>query len=486
MSESSDFAIIPEFLQGSILVAGAGVSGLGAAKLLSGLNADISVADDNEINRANVEKLTGAKTLSVAEAQARISEFSHVVTSPGWRPDTPLLVTARDEGIEVIGDVELCYRLDRAEIFGAPRTWLVVTGTNGKTTTTGMLTAMMKETGLHTGLRAEACGNIGVAISDALIDPERVDILVAELSSFQLHWSSQLVPDAGVLLNLADDHIDWHGSFEEYASAKAKVLQAPIAVAGIDDAEVRAQVAATGRDDIIGFTLGEPAEGDYGVVGDYLVEAWGGTASGTRLAPATGIEPAGQAGILDALAAAAVARSQGATADDIANALRNFHVDGHRGTIVHRAGDVSWVDNSKATNPHAAHSALEGAGTVAWIAGGQLKGASVDGLISAHRDQFRAVGILGEDREIIADAFSRLAPEVPVFVTDSQDPDEAMDDVVSFVAERVRPGDSVLLAPAAASLDMYTGMSQRGDIFARAARTHAIIPQPEQENSQEG
>ncbi|WP_018297082.1 UDP-N-acetylmuramoyl-L-alanine--D-glutamate ligase [Corynebacterium lubricantis] len=484
----TDMALIPEFLRGPILVAGAGVSGLGAAKLLRGLNANTTVADDNEINRDNVEKLTGATTLSVADAQARVSEFSLVVTSPGWRPDTSLLVAAQQAGVEVIGDVELCFRLDRAEVFGAPRTWLVVTGTNGKTTTTGMLTAMMKETGLHTGLRAEACGNIGVAISDALIDPERVDILVAELSSFQLHWSSQLVPDAGVLLNLADDHIDWHGSFEEYAKAKAKVFQAPVAVAGIDDAEVRTQVQATGRDDIIGFTLGEPASGDYGVVDDFLVEAWGENWNepATRLAPAAGIEPAGQAGILDALAASAVARSQGATSDDIANALRNFHVDGHRGTVVHRAGDVAWVDNSKATNPHAAHSALEGAGTVAWIAGGQLKGASVDGLILAHREQFRAVGILGEDKDIIADSFARLAPEVPVFVTQSQDPDEAMDDVVSYVAGQVRPGDSVLLAPAAASLDMYTGMSQRGDIFARAARTHAIIPTPEQENFQEG
>lgn len=471
----SDLSIIPDFLTGQILVAGAGVSGLGAAKLLKNLNTNTVVADDNQINRENVEKLTGAPTLTVAEAQERIAEFSLVVTSPGWRPDSPLLLAARDAGIEVIGDVELCFRLDRAEVFGPPRTWLVVTGTNGKTTTTGMLTTMMKEIGLDSGLRAEACGNIGVAISDALVDPDRVDILVAELSSFQLHWSSQLIPDAGVLLNLADDHIDWHGSFEEYAKAKAKVLQAPVAVAGIDDEHVREQVRLSGRTDVIGFTLGEPDEGDYGVGDDYLVEAWGPT--WTRLAPATGIEPAGQAGVLDALAAAAVARSQGATADEIANALRNFHVDGHRGTIVHRAGDVAWVDNSKATNPHAAHSALEGAGTVAWIAGGQLKGASVEGLINAHRDKFRAVGILGEDRELIADAMSRLAPDVPVFVTDSTDPEEAMDEVVTFVAQLVQRGDSVLLAPAAASLDMYTGMSQRGDIFAKAARTHAIIPE---------
>src|SRR5699024_4987650 len=111
-----------------------------------------------------------------------------------WRPDNPLLLDAASAGLEVIGDVELAYRLDRAGRFGAPRTWLVVTGTNGKTTTTAMLAAMMQELGRDTGLRAEAVGNIGVSVADALVDPRRVDVLVAELSSFQLHWSKELTP----------------------------------------------------------------------------------------------------------------------------------------------------------------------------------------------------------------------------------------------------------------------------------------------------
>ncbi|WP_257161346.1 UDP-N-acetylmuramoyl-L-alanine--D-glutamate ligase [Corynebacterium cystitidis] len=465
----------PDFLNGRVLVAGAGVSGLGAARLLRELGVETVVADDNEVSRSKIITVTGAHAVSVAEATEELKEYCLVVTSPGWRPDSPLLVAAAEAGVEVIGDVELCFRLDKAEFFGPARTWLVVTGTNGKTTTTGMLAEMMSQAGRHTGLRAAACGNIGVAVADALTDPDRVDTLVAELSSFQLHWSNQLRPDGGVLLNLADDHIDWHGSFEAYAEAKAKVLQAPVAVAGIDDEQVRAYAAQTGRDDIIGFTLNEPAEHQYGLDNDYLVEVWEGHRR--RLAQATGIEPAGVAGLYDALAAAALARSFGATAEDVAEALRNFRVDGHRGTVIHRAGGVDWIDNSKATNPHAAHSALAGAGTVVWIAGGQLKGATVSELVAAHSHRFRAVGLLGVDREEIAVELRKLAPDVPLFVSDSTDPEAAMNEVVKFAAQQVRPGDSVILAPASASLDMYTGMAQRGDMFAAAARTHAISPQ---------
>ncbi|WJY97921.1 UDP-N-acetylmuramoyl-L-alanine--D-glutamate ligase [Corynebacterium fournieri] len=451
------------------LVAGAGVSGLGAAKLLAHVGARFSVVDDNEQGRERAAAL-GYDTCTGDEARARFTEVGLVVTSPGWRPDTPLLVDAMSAGIEVIGDVELCFRLDRAGVFGAPRTWLVVTGTNGKTTTTGMLAQMMAEAGKDTSLRAGACGNIGVAVGEAMMAPERLDVLVAELSSFQLHWSSELVPDAGVLLNLADDHIDWHGSFAEYAAAKAKVLSAPVAVAGIDDAEVARLAEATGRSDIIGFTLGEPADSQVGVADGRVVAKLDGKT--VDVASADGIEPAGAAGVLDALAATAVALTQGATAQHIQRALDAYQVQGHRGAVVHSGGGVNWVDNSKATNPHAAHSALTGAGTVVWVAGGQLKGASVDAVVKAHAEQFRAVALLGVDRELIRASVQQVAPEVPVFVSDAQDPEQAMDEVVAWAATQAQPGDTVLLAPAAASLDMFSGMSARGDAFAAAAMRH--------------
>ncbi|SEB39725.1 UDP-N-acetylmuramoylalanine--D-glutamate ligase [Corynebacterium coyleae] len=452
-----------------VLVAGAGVSGLGAAHLLTKAGANCTVVDDNPDGRA-AATAKGFAVCSSAEARERFADTGLVVTSPGWRPDTPLLVDATAAGIDVIGDVELCFRLDRAGVFGAPRTWLVVTGTNGKTTTTGMLAAMMTEVGADTGRIARACGNIGTAVGEVLLLDEHVDVLVAELSSFQLHWSSELVPDAGVLLNLAEDHIDWHGSFAEYAASKAKVLQATHAVAGIDDTEVQRLAEQTGRDDIIGFTLQEPGDNQVGVSGGRIVAKLGGET--IDVASADGIEPAGAAGLLDALAAAAVALTQGAKPHHIQRALEKYRVAGHRGAVVHSGGGVDWVDNSKATNPHAADSALTGAGTVVWVAGGQLKGAAVDGVVKAHADQFRAVALLGVDRGLIRASVNAAAPDVPVFVSDSTDPEQAMDEVVAWAASQAQPGDTVLLAPAAASLDMFSGMSARGDAFAAAAMRH--------------
>ncbi|MDO5511217.1 UDP-N-acetylmuramoyl-L-alanine--D-glutamate ligase [Corynebacterium sp.] len=441
----------PAMITGTALIAGAGVSGRGIARLLDDLGVSVVVADDS-----------GAG-ITTAEARGRLAEFEVVITSPGWRPDNPLLIDAAAAGLEVIGDVELAYRLDRAGTFGAPRTWLVVTGTNGKTTTTAMLAAMMQQL----EPRAAAVGNIGVSVADALVDSHRVDVLVAELSSFQLHWSSELTPDAGVLLNLAEDHIDWHGSFTAYADDKTRALRGPVAVAGVDDPEVRAALERAGVDDYIGFTLGEPGLGQFGVIGGQLVDNTGDTP--VVLAPVAGIQPAGPAGVLDALAAAAVARSQGAQPEHIAAALATFQVDGHRGQTVAQAGGVDYIDNSKATNPHAADAALAGLQDVIWIAGGQLKGADIGPLVRTHAHRLRAVGLLGTDAPLIAAALAEHAPDVPVHTTTVTDPEAAMSELVTWAADIAAPGDTVLLAPAAASLDMFTGMAQRGDLFAAAA-----------------
>lgn len=470
---------LPTELTGRVLVAGAGVSGAGCARLLADLGVDTVVADDNADALARVVTAGGGRVtgVSVADARTRLGEYSLVVTSPGWRPDSPLLVDAAAAHLDVIGDVELAYRLDRAEVFGPPRTWLVVTGTNGKTTTTAMLAAMMTHAAADTGRRAQAVGNIGVAVSDALVDPERVDVLVAELSSFQLHWSSELTPDAGVLLNLAEDHIDWHGSFDAYADDKARVLTGPVAVAGIDDPHVRA--LTTDIAGLISFTLTEPVRGQFGVVDGRLIDHTGDEP--VDLAPVESIEPPGPAGIYDALAAAAIARSQGATPAHIAAALDTFTVAGHRGQVVATGGGVRWIDNSKATNPHAADAALAGLDSVIWLAGGQLKGADVTDLITTHAHRLKAVGLLGQDGPAIAAALHELAPDVPVEITDLTDPVAAMDTLVDLITPHLADGDTVLLAPAAASLDMYTGMGQRGDLFTAAAqRVAGAGPKPEE------
>lgn len=455
---------LPPSLRGRVLVAGAGVSGRGCVAMLARLGVDTTVADSNELALQALADDYGVATVS-AESAAQ-GDFDLVVTSPGWRPDSPLLVAFQDAGVEVIGDVELAYRLDRAGVFGAPRTWLVVTGTNGKTTTTGMLAQIMLADAARTGQRALAVGNIGVSLFDALTATPRVDVLCAELSSFQLHWSSQLRPDVGVLLNLAEDHLDWHGSFDAYARAKAKVLSGEAAVVGKDDAAALSYAAGTAR--VYGFTAAEPEQGEVGVSARRLVSR---LAAGCEdLASAEGIEPAGLAGVLDAAAAASVARLAGAAPQSVEVGLSAYTVAGHRGAVVHQASGISFIDNSKATNPHAADAALKGLNSVVWIAGGQLKGAEVDGLVAKHAAQIKAAVVMGVDRQEIAHALAAHAPHAAVDVIESQDPAAAMNAAVEAALQHAEAGDTVLLAPAAASLDMYTGMAQRGDFFAAAAR----------------
>ena len=455
---------LPEILSGTILVTGAGISGVGIARLLADLNVDVLIADANETARDRAMEVADVAGIHPDQALAELSRFSCVVTSPGWRPDTPLLRAAQAAGLEVLGDVELCYRLDRASVFGPPRTWMVVTGTNGKTTTTSMLASIMQ----HAGYQAEAVGNIGVSVAEAISAPQRIDVLVAELSSFQLHWSSQLVPDVGVLLNLAEDHIDWHGSMAAYAAAKAKVLAAPLAIAGLDDALVQQYVTTP----VMGFTMHPPQVGQVGVTNGTIVDNLHGTPR--NIVPVAGLEPPGPAGIYDALAAtaAAVALVQDLQPSVIAQALQSFKVAGHRGQQVAEAQGIVAIDNSKATNPHAADSALAGHDSVIWVAGGQLKGAEVDDLIARHAHRLKAVALMGVDRNIIRESVEKHAPGVPIFVTDDTDPQSAMDAVCAWAVTQASSGDAIVLAPAAASLDMYTGMGQRGVLFAESVSAH--------------
>ncbi|AFM07726.1 UDP-N-acetylmuramoyl-L-alanine--D-glutamate ligase [Corynebacterium pseudotuberculosis] len=451
---------LPQELHGRVLVAGAGVSGLGITALLKSLDVDVVVVDSRPDALEKIQVKTGAEVCLDVDIQ--LQDFSCVITSPGWSPDTPLLVQAKDLGIEVLGDVELAYRLDRAEVCGKPRQWLVVTGTNGKTTTTAMLEAMIK----RAGFKAQAVGNIGVPVAEALNTPERIDVFVAELSSFQLHWSEQLVPDVGILLNLADDHIDWHGSFDSYAAAKAKVLQAPIAIACVDNEHVTQILSTTKTQKLVEFTAAEPRAGQLGIRNKMIVDC--AFADSLEIVSAEGIEPAGPAGVYDALAAAAAARAMGVCADTIAAALADFHVAGHRGQIVGNARGIVAIDNSKATNPHAAGTALASHESIVWVAGGQLKGSEIRDLVLEHSPRLKAVALLGVDAPIIAETVRELAPHAAIMVTENRKPREAMDEVVSWSVAQAAPGDAVILAPAAASLDMYSGMGQRGDMFAEA------------------
>ncbi|MGH3742426.1 MAG: UDP-N-acetylmuramoyl-L-alanine--D-glutamate ligase, partial [Micromonosporaceae bacterium] len=284
----------------------------------------------------------------------------------------------------------------------------------------------------------------------------------------QLHWSAQLAPEAGAVLNLADDHLDWHGGFDRYAAAKDLIWRAPegIAVGNADDPRVAALLAkAPGRQ--VGFTLSEPAYGQLGVVGGMLVDR--GFADGLELISVRDLTPPGAHNVANALAAAALARAYGVGVAAVRDGLAGYTPQPHRNQLVGHLDDVRFINDSKATNPHAAASSLAAYGGVVWIAGGQLKGVEVDELVAGAARHLRGVVLIGEDRARIAEALARHAPGVPVRDIDRTD-DGAMAEAVEAARRLARPGDTVLLAPAAASFDMFVNYGDRGEKFAAAVR----------------
>ncbi len=465
-----------------VLVAGARRTGASVVDVLLEIGATVTVADADPGQLATVADRGTALTTDLTTLP---DGCDLVVTSPGFRPDSPLARAARAAGVEMIGEPELAWRLgqDPAVCPGGPPRWLAVTGTNGKTTTTGMLEVIL----LAAGEDAVACGNIGLPVVDALRAGHRV--LAVELSSFQLEWSPSIAPYAGAVLNVADDHLDWHGSMAAYAAAKARVLRGEIAIAGLDDERAAGLLRAAPAPRHVGFTRGEPSPGELGVRRDeglLLDRAFPdeGERRGTVLAALEDVVPPGPPGEANALAAAALARAHGVPADAVAAGLRAYAPGAHRGAVVAEANGVRWLDDSKATNPHAAAASLAAHDRVVWIAGGILKGAHVDDLVVAHHGRLAGVVVLGVDRAAILDALARHAPEVPVVDVGGGDdggmvsePDPMMA-AASAASSMAHPGDVVLLAPAAASMDMFRDYAARGDAFAAAAQRVAGVPEP--------
>ncbi|TVT55587.1 UDP-N-acetylmuramoyl-L-alanine--D-glutamate ligase [Amycolatopsis rhizosphaerae] len=448
----------------NVLVAGAGVTGRSAVPALLGLGAHVTVTDGDAARLAELEGLGAALVPGLAEPP---EGTGLVVTSPGWRPSSPLLTAAARAGIEVIGDVELAWRVGRTREH--PPTWLAVTGTNGKTTTVGMLESILRAAGVH----AIACGNVGFPVLDAV--QAGYDCLAVELSSFQLHWSSTLAPHASVVLNVAEDHLDWHGSLEAYAADKGRIhAHAATVVHNADDpwsvklAEDHAPRGARR----IGFRLDTPHQGELGLVEDLLIDrafVEDPARHAEELCSAPEVRPAGPHNLANALAAAALARAYGVPTAAVGDGLRAFRPGAHRAVEVGEAGGVRYIDDSKATNPHAAAGSLLAHPDVVWVAGGQLKGASVDDLVAVVGPRLRGAVLLGVDAEVFAGALARHAPNVPVRRVASGD-DEPMRAAVEAARQLARPGDVVLLAPAAASLDMFRDYAHRGDAFAEAVR----------------
>ncbi|HEX6875262.1 MAG TPA: UDP-N-acetylmuramoyl-L-alanine--D-glutamate ligase [Nocardioidaceae bacterium] len=455
------------------VVAGMGVSGFAAADNLTHQGAHVIALDESDAGERG-EKGT---LLEILGAQIRLGPGSTdvlpedvdlLVTSPGWRPSSPLLAQARERGVPVWGEVELAWRLRDPE-HAAP--WLAVTGTNGKTTTVQMLESILRA---H-GLRAVAAGNVGLPIVEAVMDPTPYDALAVELSSFQLHYTSSMAAESAAVLNVAEDHLDWYSSMEEYAADKGRIYENveracvynvadPVTEHLVREADVQEGARA------IGFTLGTPDVGMLGVVDGILADrAFVAERSTSAAELCTVADLASDAPhfVANALAAAALARSHGVPPSAVRNGLRAFAPDGHRIADVAVVDEVRYIDDSKATNPHAAASSLAAYEPVVWVAGGLAKGARFDDLVTAVKDRLRGVVLLGQDRDVIAAALSRHAPDVPVIVIEGGDT-EVMDRVVVAAAGLAQPGDTVLLAPGCASMDMFANYGARGDAFAEA------------------
>ena len=461
------------------VVYGLGVSGFSVADTLNELGAQVLVIADKAeaevvdiLDVLGVEHLIGKDSTNVQE---RFAAFAPdvLITSPGIRPDNSLIVQARAAGIQVWTDIDLAWRVrDKA---GVASQWICITGTNGKTTVTQLVEKML----VTAGIKAAACGNIGIPILDVVRDPAGFEVLVVELSSFQLEYINSIEPMASVVLNLAEDHLDWHGSMNQYGVAKGKIYNNTrvccVYNAGDKSTSELLQAAVnTDSAQAVGFTVNTPAPNEIGWVEDILVDR------AFVDDPSVALELASLSDLNSSIvlsphlmsniaAAASLARAAGVQPSEIATALQQFELDAHRIQLVLAKDGISWVDDSKATNPHAAAAALASFDSVVWVVGGLLKGVDISDLVSRYAFKVRAAIVIGLDRAPVLDAFAKLAPSTQVFEINSE-PGEIMNEVVRIAKDVAREGDTVLLAPAAASMDQFKDYAQRGEFFATAVK----------------
>ncbi|WP_327366889.1 UDP-N-acetylmuramoyl-L-alanine--D-glutamate ligase [Streptomyces sp. NBC_01217] len=461
-----------------VTVAGLGVSGIPAAKVLHGLGAVVTVVNDGDDERSRTQAAeleAQGITVRLGDGATLPESTELIVTTPGWKPDKPLFTAAAEAGVPVWGDVELAWRL-RGHDGREPAPWLAVTGTNGKTTTVRMLASILEASGLRTA----AVGNIGVSLLDAVLGGEEYDVLAVELSSYQLHWAPSLRAHSAAVLNLAPDHLDWHGSMEAYVADKGRIYEGNrvacvynVAEKATEDLVREADVEEGCR--AIGFTLATPGPSQLGVVDGILVDRAFVTnrqKQAQELAEVGDIDPPAPHNIANALAAAALARAFGVEPAAVRDGLRAFRPDPHRIEHVADVAGVTYIDDSKATNTHAAEASLAAYDPIVWIAGGLAKGATFDELVTGAAGRLRGVVLIGRDRALIREALARHAPEVPVVDLDRTDTG-AMSEAVREAARLARPGDTVLMAPACASMDMFVNYNKRGEAFADAVRALA-------------
>ena len=485
----SDFASEP-LASRTVSVVGLGVSGRAVAKVAARRGAKVIAFDakagagealskelDNAVDNADVSLFIDADPDSLAD-KIRTHARDLLVISPGIAPASALYQAASAAPVEMISEVELAWRL-HAVGPNAASPWLTIT--------VNMLASILQAQGLN----APAVGNVGKPIIQ-VVDEGGYDALAVELSSFQLHLTKSVEPLASICLNLAADHLNWHGSLEAYAADKAKVyantklaaiydLASEAALKMVQEADVREGCRA------IGLSRAVPEISQFGIVDGAIVDRAfvpfrnknaqivAELEDLAHLAPGGKLEALPSHIISDALAAAALARAAGVQPEAVSKGLREFTPGAHRLQTVATIDNVAWVDDSKGTTAHATAAALasHAPNSVVWIAGGDAKGADLSELVRQVAPVLRGVVVLGVHPEFITEPLAKYAPQVPYTIVGQGSPAELAKTMVAQAASMAQSGDCVILSPACASWDQFVSYNQRGDLFAQEVAARA-------------
>ena len=447
----------------TILIAGGGVTGSSVARFLDTEGATVVIVDENPDLKTEFTVL--------APQSVDVNEYSAVVISPGWKESHPLVAACIAAGLEILNEIDIAWSIAKER--SPNQKWLALTGTNGKTTTVEMAAAMLQ----RAGLKAVACGNVGDTVIDAVTHKDSFDYLIIELSSFQLHWMKSAHFVSSAILNIAEDHLDWHGGFDAYCDAKLSLLRhSDMAILNGDDDEI-VKRAHTWNGRKVFYSLDTPSPGELGLVENLLIDRAfvRDPQEAQMIAQINDIVPTLPHSVSNALAAAGLARCVGVSYLDIQGALIDFHPGRHRIETITSAGGISWIDDSKATNPHAAAASILSHLSVIWIAGGLAKGADMNALVERAKDRIKAVILIGADRDLIEAAFLKYAPNTPRIKIDADYvkggvSNALMESVVTAAKGFAASGDTVLMAPACASMDQFISYADRGDRFAAAVK----------------
>lgn len=457
------------------VVLGLGKSGFSVVDTLVELSVEtVAIAKQVDPQTKDLAEVIGARVILGDDAGQLANvgfEPDFVVVSPGFPPSQELVQAFQAKDIPLISDIDLAWRL--RDKTSKVADWITVTGTNGKTTTTE-LTAHMLRAG---GFRAVACGNIGNPILDMIRDPEGFDYLVVELSSFQLHYSHSLEAVASAFLNFAEDHLDWHGSLDSYFTAKSKIFTHTQRAIVFNEEDRRTFEAAEAAEVIEGargvsFTLGIPAKSMIGYVEEFLVDRAfleERAQAALEIASDDDLRNVGELTLQlkqNVAAATALVRAVDLNPSVIKHALSTFRLAPHRVQFVAEKDGVKFIDDSKATNAHAAKGSLASFDSVIWIVGGLLKGVDISPLVVASAKKLKAAVVIGADTSELERLFSEKLPDLPLRVMTGK----PMSQAVMVATELASSGDTVLLAPAAASMDQYRDYADRGEQFQKAVR----------------